>query len=395
VRREVSVLANTVGHRQSPAYYDEGADDVCLAGCTKSVPAESAPEISEAAREWARVDRASRAELETFVRRHGASPEADYARARIEALKRQQLAAAPPKVPEPVNAKPSQPATAITPAPSPPARCEGIEITVGQGERRCFKPGEGKTESFKDCPACPEMVVVPGGSYTMGSPANEPERDNNEAQVRVTIPTPFAAGKFAITFKEWDACVADGGCNGYKPADQGWGRTKHPVININWDSAKIYTTWLSHKTGKTYRLLSEAEREYVTRAGTTTPFWWGWSITPKQANYNGTYTYAGGASSRSEYRQSTVPVDSFEPNAWGLYNVHGNIREWTEDCWNESNSGNPGDGRPRTTGDCALRVVRGGSWNYLPQSLRSASRYWRLRESQFHFLGLRVARTLP
>ena len=130
---------------------------------------------------------------------------------------------------------------------------------------------------------------------------------------------------------------------------------RHPVVCVNWNDAKAYAEWLSSKTGKTYRLLSEAEREYVTRAGTTTPFWWGTSITPQQANYNGNFLYAGGGS-KGEYRQRTVPVDSFEPNPWGLYNVHGNVWEWTEDCWNASNSGNPGNGSARTTGDCRLRV---------------------------------------
>jgi formylglycine-generating enzyme required for sulfatase activity len=130
-------------------------------------------------------------------------------------------------------------------------------------------------DTFKDCPDCPDMVVVPAGRFMMGSPTNEPDRRGDEAQVRVSIPAPFAAGRFAVTFDEWDACVADGGCNGYRPADEGWGRGTHPVINVNWDDAKAYAAWLSRKTGKTYRLLSEAEREYVTRAETTTPFWWG------------------------------------------------------------------------------------------------------------------------
>ena len=132
------------------------------------------------------------------------------------------------------------------------------------------------------------------------------------------------------------------------------GSGKRPVINVNWEDAKAYTAWLSRKSGKTYRLLSEAKRENVTRAGTTTPFWWRSSITPKQANYNGNHTYAGGGS-KAEYRQRTVPIDSFEPNPWGLYNVHGNVWEWTADCWNGSNSGNPGDGRPRTIGTCTQR----------------------------------------
>jgi formylglycine-generating enzyme required for sulfatase activity len=293
--------------------------------------------------------------------------------------------ATPPAPPS--SPKRKDPASAIT-----LTRCSGIEITVGQNERRCFEPGAGKREHFKDCPTCPEMVVVPAGTFTMGSPPSEPERSNDEAQVRVSIAEPFAVGRFAVTFDEWDACVAGGGCNGYKPAEQGWGRGERPVINVNWDDAKAYAAWLSRKTGKTYRLLSEAEREYVTRASTTTPFWWGSSITPKQANYDGNYTYEGG--SKGEYRQRTVPVDSFEPNPWGLYNVHGNVWEWTEDCWNDSNIGNPGDGRARSTGiTCTQRMVRGGSWNWVASGLRSAVRLRWLAVDRDYVRGFRLART--
>jgi formylglycine-generating enzyme required for sulfatase activity len=131
-------------------------------------------------------------------------------------------------------------------------------------------PGSG--QSFRDrlangqpCPMCPEMVVAPAGSFTMGSPTRERGRDDGEVQVRVTIARPFAVGKFAVTFAEWDACVADSGCKGYRPNDEGWGGNRRPVINVSWDDAKLFIDWLNAKTGKTYGL-SEAEREYVTRA---------------------------------------------------------------------------------------------------------------------------------
>jgi hypothetical protein len=156
---------------------------------------------------------------------------------------------------------------------------------VHSANDKWFLPGAGKSEWFKDHETGPEMVVVPAGTVMIGW----------SAEVRVTITRPFAVGKFAVTFHQWDACVADGGCNGHKPSDQGWGRGNRPVINVNWNDANAFAEWLSRKTGKTYRLLSEAEHEYVTRAGTTTPFWWGSSITTEQANYHGNYTYGGSA----------------------------------------------------------------------------------------------------
>ena len=260
---------------------------------------------------------------------------------------------------------------------------------LSNAEERALKPGD----YFKECDNCPEIVVIPAGHFMMGSPTNDPQRTKSETQVQVSIAAPFAVGKYAVTFDEWDACVADGGCIGYLPDDHGWGRGKHPVINVNWDNAKAYASWLSGKTGKIYRLLSEAEREYVTRAGTTMPFWWGGSIRTTQANYNGAvYDYGGGL--KRGYRRQTLPVDSFEPNAWGLYQVHGNVWEWTEDCWNDSNEGNPADGSARTTGECSRRVVRGGSWNSYPQFLRSAGRGGIIALTQGFDLGFRLARRL-
>lgn len=138
--------------------------------------------------------------------------------------------------------------------------------------------------------------------------------------------------------------------------------------------------------------MSEAEREYVTRAGTTTPFWWGSSITPRQANYAGTYLYNKGA--KGENRQKTLPVDSFEPNPWVLYQLHGNVWDWVEDCWHDSYNGAPMDGRPWTTGDCGGRVLRGGSWSDSPRLLRAAIRNWGTTVDRNYSLGFRLGRTL-
>jgi formylglycine-generating enzyme required for sulfatase activity len=257
----------------------------------------------------------------------------------------------------------------------------------------------GTGQSFRDdrvdghlCPLCPEMVVVPAGSFMMGSPADERKRRSDEVQVAVVIARPFAVGMFAISFAEWDACVDDGGCDGMRPKDGGWGRGDRPVINLSYFDAQIYADWLGHRTGKAYRLLSEAEREYVARAGTNTPFWWGATITSSQANYNGNKTYAG--ESPGEDRGKTVAVSSFKPNSWGLFNVHGNVSEWTEDCWIETNSNNPGDGRANARGDCDRRTVRGGSWINGPEQLRAAARDRRAASKGYDDVGFRVAETL-
>jgi formylglycine-generating enzyme required for sulfatase activity len=255
------------------------------------------------------------------------------------------------------------------------------------------------------------MVVVPAGSFSMGSPSHEPQRAaEREDQVRVSIAKPFAVGAFAVTRAEFAAFVSatghkpDGGCYVWtgttweEQPDRSWQHVnfpqddRHPVLCVSLSDAKAYASWLSGRTGKTYRLLSEAEREYVTRAGAETPFWWGSSISTDQANYDGRFPFAQGA--KGEWRQKTVPVDSFRPNPWGLYGVHGNVWDWTDDCWNETNAGNPGDGTARRTGDCTWRVVRGGAWNYPAADLRAAHRYWNLPGNRSTVQGFRVARSI-
>jgi formylglycine-generating enzyme required for sulfatase activity len=168
----------------------------------------------------------------------------------------------------------------------------------------------------------------------------------------------------------------------------------HPVVCVSWNDAQAYIGWLNQTTGKTFRLLSESEREYVARAGTQTAFWWGDSITTAQANYGGTGKSYNG-SPKGEYRQATVPVSSFAPNPFGLYNVHGNVWEWVEDCFHDTYGGAPADGSAWTTG-CSnnARVLRGGSWNDNPAYLRSAIRSWGTPVSRDIDGGFRLARSL-
>jgi formylglycine-generating enzyme required for sulfatase activity len=280
-------------------------------------------------------------------------------------------------------------------------QCGGAATTVSLSTRsaRALSVAEEcavkPKDVFTECDKCPEMVVARAGSFIMGSPDSEKERNKDEGpQHRVMFAKAFAVGQFAVTFDEWDACVADGGCGGYKPDDHGWGRGRRPVINVSWDDAKAYVAWLSGKTRKTYRLLSEAEREYVTRAGSTTPFWWGPKISHQQANY---VERPGPGLNLIPLTNPppTVPVDSFQPNPWSLYQVHGNVKDWTEDCYHSSYFGAPTDGSAWTTTNCSRRVLRGGGL------LRSAARSWYSADRKKEdfgavndHVGFRVGRTL-
>jgi formylglycine-generating enzyme required for sulfatase activity len=247
----------------------------------------------------------------------------------------------------------------------------------------------GALAEFSDCAGCPQMVMIPAGEFTMGSP---PAEQGAETQHRVTIAAPFAVSKFEITFDEWDACVAGGGCGGYRPADEGWGRGNRPVMNTSWGDAKAYVAWLSRKTGQPYRLLSEAEWEYAARAGTTTMFSHGETISPTAANYDGS---TDGSGPSDVNRQSTLPVGSFSANAFGLYDMNGNVSEWVEDCWHDDYAaGAPTDGSAWLEGNCNGRVVRGGSWEDSQTELRSAARTGGDKEDRFYTDGLRIARSL-
>ena len=240
-----------------------------------------------------------------------------------------------------------------------------------------YKPGETFNGSKdKLCGNCPKMVVLPPGSFMMGSPAEEKGRDDNEGPYhKTTITYSFAVGVYEVTFNEWDYCVQQGGCPSYRPDDKGRGRGERPVINVLWHDAKSYVRWLSRKTKQSYRLLSEAEWEYAARAGTDTPFHFGNTISANQANYNGNYTYGSGE--RGKYRGKAIAAGSFPANKFGLHDMHGNVWEWVEDCWHESYKGAPTDGSAWIArGDCNERVIRGGSWNDKPGYLRSAHRYW-------------------
>ena len=264
----------------------------------------------------------------------------------------------------------------------------------GSGQGTISESAPPVAQRFRDCANCPEMVVVPSGSFMMGSPSHERGRSEREGPVHlVTIAVPFAVGVYEVTFAEWDACVAAGGCGGYRPDDEGWGRGRRPVVNVSWDNAQSYVEWLSGRTGHRYRLLSESEWEYAARAGTTGPFHTGSTISTDQANYDGRFVYEPGR--EGVFRVQTLPVGSFPANGFGLHDVHGNVSEWVQDCLNRSYTGAPSDGSAWESGNCSFRVLRSGSWSGIPRGLRSANRGWNnLAGYRYYYYGFRVARTL-
>ena len=248
----------------------------------------------------------------------------------------------------------------------------GSACAAESGETRL--PGE----TFRDCPDCVELVVVPAGEFQMGSSAKPAEQPLH----KVAIKKDFAIGRREVTFAEWDKCVAAGGCK-YSPPDPAWGRGNEPVSNISWDDAKEFVTWLAKTTGKPYWLPSEAEWEYAARGGSTLPYWWGKDVGTGRAQCADC-----GVSDASK----PVVVGSFRPNAFGLYDTSGNAAEWIEDCWNPSYRGAPNNGSAWTSGDCSLHVLRGGSFADKAAAVRSSARFRYDEDVRYYANGLRVAR---
>jgi formylglycine-generating enzyme required for sulfatase activity len=262
---------------------------------------------------------------------------------------------------------------------------------LSSAAERALKAGD----SFRECAPrqqdkdyCPDMVLIPAGSFVMGSPLTEKDRYDREGpQHSVTIPTAFAVSKFEVTFDEWDTCVAYGYCDPH--TDAPFGRGRLPVANVTWDDAKNYLAWLSQMTGKTYRLLSEAEYEYATRAGTTTAYPWGDDI-----KLNGT-AMANCWDCGSTQDGKPTPVGSFPPNKFGLFDMVADVYAWVEDCAHGDYTGAPTDGSAWVQGDeCKARILRGATYISEPRDLRSAFRYWLFFNYHDQKVGFRVARTL-
>ena len=248
------------------------------------------------------------------------------------------------------------------------------------------------------------MVLIPAGAFMMGSPKEETGHRSDEEPQHVVQVRSFALAKYDVTRGDYaQFAKATGHSGGWcqefngdifvKSRTRNWQNPgfdqtdRDPVVCVSYDDALAYIRWYSGKTGREYRLPTEAEWEYAARAGTTTEYYWGNSIGSGHANCDR-------CGSHWDHSQ-TSPVGSFEPNPWGLYDMAGNVDQWTQDCWNENYIGAPTNGRARTHGDCRVRALRGGTWNADPDILRAARRYSLDAPNSFSFIGFRLARTLP
>jgi formylglycine-generating enzyme required for sulfatase activity len=295
-----------------------------------------------------------------------------------------------------------------------------------------FVPGAYGQVAFRDCAECPEMVAIPAGTFMMGSPADEPGRADNEGPQRRVAVRAFAAGKFDVTRGQWaafvaatnrpttDGCAWTGRSRGRPDPIGSWRNLgfpqddTHPVVCVTWNDAQDYVRWISQRTGRTYRLFSEAEWEYAARAGTTTPYPWGTAASHEHANYGADAGFVGLAFGRDMW-MNTAPAGSFPPNAFGLFDMQGNVLQWLQDCY-AAYDGLPVDGSAYETdvplkpplplptmvgtSSCDYRMVRGGDWGNPPAMIRSAFRNfgpgggWTLDNYRSGGVGFRVARSL-
>jgi formylglycine-generating enzyme required for sulfatase activity len=351
----------------------------------------------------------------------GKAPEAVSKGETIHKLPQSASAAAPPPAPPPAI-EPDRmvavvevtvvepPAIDAAQAPAVPEQNEPREIDAVEAagddpaSAIVVAPASG-LKVIRDCNQCPELVVVPAGRFLMGSPAAEPGHRQHEApQHEVAIAAPFAIGRFEVTFAEWDICAEEGGCR-HRAHDEGWGRKRMPAINVSWqDIAGQFLPWLARKSGKPYRLPSEAEWEYAARASPGLALNAAYGASGEVSALCGFANAAGGLTQGSgtswkgidcrDGFANTAPVGSFKPSPWGLHDLAGNVWEWVEDCWNETYGTAPTDGSAWTSGDCGLRVVRGGSWSSATEKFRSADRGWNRPDGRSPSIGFRVARKL-
>jgi formylglycine-generating enzyme required for sulfatase activity len=288
-----------------------------------------------------------------------------------------------------------------------------VVLAMMVGSSACTNTTHRAGSVFKDCPTCPEMVIIPPGAFVMGSPVTEKGRDADEGQHAVKIGYSFAVSKAPITWNQWDECVRGRACDGAsveaalrldrdgKPIKNyvDHVRGNHPVAGISWRDAQDFIRWLNRKTGKEkYRLLSESEFEYAARAGSTTVYGWGNEPSHEYANYgkDEAQGLGGKAEGRDKWEESISPVCSFPANAFGLCDMYGNVYQWVEDCYETNGARLPADGSAVKSGNCSVRGFRSNSFMSSEKTLRSANRaYVYAPDTRGHsYLGFRVAKTL-
>jgi formylglycine-generating enzyme required for sulfatase activity len=289
----------------------------------------------------------------------------------------------------------------------------------------------GDSKILRDCAECPEMMLLPAGTFLMGSPSNEQGHYDEEGPQRLVQIPAFAVGKYDVTRRQWkDFAKAthrttSKGCDysllpKESEGDASWNNLgfvqddSHPVVCVSWDDAHDYMRWLTQRSGHTYRLLTEAEWEYAARAGSTTPYPWGSIASHEYANYGGDDHAGYGVASGRDKWVATSPAGSFPPNAFGLFDMHGNVMTWVEDCFSNTYARLPTDGSAYVvaspiqatgyfasmngTSSCSYRMLRGGCWGDTPAMIRSASRNLApavgqaLANYRSSGLGIRVAR---
>lgn len=416
VREEVYRLAQSANHEQVPAIYDQVLGRFFFYAPISNIGGNSAPAQAPATASatdpaaldlafWNSIkDSKDPQEFAAYLEQYPAGQFASLARVKQKQLQPQPqaLAAAP---------APVQPALVVAPAPAPAPAAKA--------------PGT----VFRDCADCSEMVVVPAGKFAMGSPPSEEGRYDAEGPVhQVSIDKPFALGRYAVTFGEFRTFVratgykteaernaGNQGCHAWDDSDRtfdwrpglSWDnpgfdqKDRQPAVCVSWNDAQAYLKWFAQRAGTSYRLPSEAQWEYAARAGTTAARLWGndpnqacrYANVADQSEF-GTYKWTFRHECNDGYF-FTAPVGSYFPNAFGLYDMLGNVWQWTEDCWNASYAGAPPDGSAWTGGDCARRVARGGSWFNEPRFVRSAYRFWIEASDRGYFVGFRLARALP
>ncbi|MEL6475577.1 MAG: SUMF1/EgtB/PvdO family nonheme iron enzyme [Pseudomonadota bacterium] len=392
VKDEVRALARTINHVQRPAYYDELLGDYCLSGtCT---PSGLGPGLDDDTRLWLDVTRGPRSmdakTCEGYQRYLAMFPDGAYS------IRASRLLNTPPcgaGAPDIEDASRITGSTAVragfdamgVDARRAPATTRAPVITVDPATLPDFA-------MFRECEACPDMVVLPGGAFDMGSPPDEEGRGDDEGPVKSLVLKRFAIARFETTWQEWDACVAAGACSAadveVAGGDNGWGRGRRPAIETDWRDARAYARFVDGRSPGGYRLPTEAEWEFAAKAGLKTRFAWGDGapVCDEASRY--------GANFRACSDDQTRPVGSFPASPFGLFDMHGNVWEWVKDCYTADLSDQPRDGFAKTIQGCPFRVLRGGSWNYAPQVLRSANRSRSSVDYRNNYIGFRLARTL-